>query len=369
MERPDFPTANQIKIVPPPPYAFVRVKETSEFDLVAYNRKFNEEFPEFKERIFIMGENGVIAENLDPEKKAHLENLDDSKIAHTVVMYDEKSSLPYFDFKYALIKLAGKKDTLKEECPREWQSIHIINNLLRRESPSQYLHLIADHELGHVLCETGMPWHLIKKKDWKNICECYADAYATIRHFQTYGRDSPLPAQWSEYRTARAMAGDAGHWTSQAIEEVIKLNKQGAIENLTPHECRDLAVEIAQRTALTPDQIHHIKKHLDTNWLDDTSIKNAACLPQACGYIVKATKSPIVHELLERYLNILEKYDVFSAPQVSAARKKMAENPADTKESLRPVWKRLKDHWEQRNLNTSEIEHIKFAKKNKPPQP
>ena len=54
--------------------------------------------------------------------------------------------------------------------------------------------------------------------------------------------------------------GDVTHWTVPALNELIELNAQGKLENLTPHQARDLAVDIAARNHLSADAEHNMQQ-------------------------------------------------------------------------------------------------------------
>lgn len=113
---------------------------------------------------------------------------------------------------------------------------------------------VLDHELGHALTQMSMNKQSMKVSSLGNKAECEADCYSMIRHYQRYGAQSDFPDYIRDLRNMNAIQrGDVIHWTSPALDEVISLNKQGKLANLTPAEARDLAVDIAKRKHLSAD--------------------------------------------------------------------------------------------------------------------
>lgn len=111
---------------------------------------------------------------------------------------------------------------------------------------------IFDHETAHSLTRAlqyakGIDtWR--KDEHQNNRFECIADAFAMIRHVQRFGNKTGYPEFLIDLRARHALYdGDALHYTSRAIAEVLKLDN---IATLTPQQAIDMAVTIADKTLL-----------------------------------------------------------------------------------------------------------------------
>lgn len=125
---------------------------------------------------------------------------------------------------------------------------------------------VLDHELGHAATA-----HMIKQTkalthDVPQYWECIADSYALIRHYQRYGEDSQFGEYWTAFRSSAAvMVPDPVHWTAEAMEKVMDLNKQGKIKDLTPKQAIELAVKIADECGFGLDESPNIAKAFGTS--------------------------------------------------------------------------------------------------------
>ncbi len=130
--------------------------------------------------------------------------------------------------------------------------------------------LFLDHEIAHAITMPMMKKSQMLDEDLKHHMECIADAYSMIRHYQRYGKDSKVGESLAAMRDmAAVMVPDTIHWTSEAIYKVIDLNKQGKIDNLTPKEAIDLAMQIAKEVKFDLDAANNVKKAFDTSPLRD----------------------------------------------------------------------------------------------------
>jgi hypothetical protein len=187
---------------------------------------------------------------------------------------------------------------------------------------------VLDHELGHALTMLKIDKQSAKHTSLMNKAECEADAYAAIRHFQRYGEDSTFPAMFRDVRTmAMVHKGDVVHWTARAIEEVMRINAQGGIKNLTPHESRDLAIKIAASTALSADAEHNIRQEFSAtvamsleahhaNWPDGDRIMGYVERVAAIGAV---TSSAGVLEVCKSYLSHYAAYAPKDLPMSKTA--------------------------------------------------
>ena len=69
-----------------------------------------------------------------------------------------------------------------------------------------------DHEIGHLICPGGI--------EKFNLRECVADAYATIRHIQRFGADSPYLHNIVHSRAVGLVfeRGEGSHFTSPVTD-------------------------------------------------------------------------------------------------------------------------------------------------------
>lgn len=134
----------------------------------------------------------------------------------------------------------------------EWESTvmtHLKGVPEELDDAEMWQRFVLDHELGHAVTMRGTDRSLAVDHDFTNLLECMADSYALIRHYQRYGEDSGFGEYLASLRTTAAIyQGDIGHYSTEAIETVIALNKDGKLADLTPEQSRDLAVEIGHKS-------------------------------------------------------------------------------------------------------------------------
>lgn len=116
---------------------------------------------------------------------------------------------------------------------------------------------VFDHELGHAVIKGGT-----YRDATHNHGEATADAYATIRHFQRYGADSPYIDALVANRAFDLVFRQAGygddHFTSPVIEKILEQRYSVDWNSLTPQETAEMArtfvyeneLSVAARTAL-----------------------------------------------------------------------------------------------------------------------
>lgn len=107
---------------------------------------------------------------------------------------------------------------------------------------------VFDHELGHLVVRGG--YHS------EDPCfrECAADSFAVLRHLQRYGEKSEAidRAGWRRAFDF-VMSGDAGHFTTLAIDEIAKHKNNLDIAAMTPEQTAKLAMRIALEHTPHPD--------------------------------------------------------------------------------------------------------------------
>ena len=173
---------------------------------------------------------------------------------------------------------------------------------------------VLEHELGHAVTVTSVNRQEGKTQDLSHRQECEADAYAMIRHFQRYGRDSLFPAFIRDLRNMNALhSGEVTHWTSRAIDRVIEMNEFNQVAHLTPAEARDTAIRIAKEVAISTAAAHNLGRAADqiksVMRKKNISSGNRVVLTLAAVAGQGAqTRSPIVLEACRRYINHIRNY-------------------------------------------------------------
>lgn len=173
---------------------------------------------------------------------------------------------------------------------------------------------VLDHEIGHALTMLTINKQSMKTSSFGNKAECEADAYSMIRHYQRYGSDSTFPEYVRDLRNMNAVHKlDVTHWTSRAVQKVIDLSAEGKLQNLTPHETRDLAIKIAQETHLSADAEHNVGKAFKsvvmsmlTKKLSDD--EKVSYLQNAAARVGAETQSPAVLEICKLYAETITRY-------------------------------------------------------------
>lgn len=166
---------------------------------------------------------------------------------------------------------------------------------------------VLDHELAHAI---GGP--KAGKRDMfieeVNFNECLADAYAVMRHFQREGADSDFPYFIADMRNAgMVLAGDPGHMSTDAIERVIEMNRNGELDGMSPQDCIRAAIDIAHETGMTWQS----RKELMTDY-KDTGRKSQTETPVETARRVAGigyrTASEAVFSAAKRFLDTAMEY-------------------------------------------------------------
>lgn len=174
---------------------------------------------------------------------------------------------------------------------------------LSLESDKMWQEYVLDHEIGHALTTTNVELQEVKDLFYINYLECIADAYASMRNFQKYGEDSELPEYISDLRIRASLLSATTHTTSNAIDAVVELNKQGKIKNLSPQETRDLAIEIAAKAAFTYDEQINVtkeKRKYQTMFVQD-KVNQLEPIEDKAFKVAMNSKSPAFKQLVARY--------------------------------------------------------------------
>lgn len=194
----------------------------------------------------------------------------------------------------------------------------------RHNDTEMWQRYVLDHELGHAVTQLSIDKQAMKTSSLGNKAECEADAYAMIRHYQRYGSNSDFPEYVRDLRNMNVVhKGDVTHWTTRAVEEVIALNAAGKLQNLSPQQARDLAVDIASRTHLSADAEYNMGQAFAATvrltkaaMAKDTpdGDRLMSYLAAACN-IGANTESPAVLEACRHYKNTIVNYAAPELPQ------------------------------------------------------
>lgn len=116
---------------------------------------------------------------------------------------------------------------------------------------------IFDHETGHLLCEKGL-------SDF-NLSECIADAYAALRHFQRFGKDTAAIQKLLQRRAVEITFDKTGeHFTAPVLEKIIADSRKTDFSALTPLQTVIRAQRYAEENALEAQLVKYITNDFKT---------------------------------------------------------------------------------------------------------
>ena len=136
------------------------------------------------------------------------------------------------------------------------------HDLVDRKAPvAQETTFVFDHELGHAIVSGGVGFD-------KNKAECTADAYATIRHLQRYGADSPainaIVANRSFDLVFREGWYGSSHFTSPVTQKILDCRHRIDWDSLTPEQ----TVKMAQKFVLEHEMSVEARAALSKDFKD-----------------------------------------------------------------------------------------------------
>lgn len=88
---------------------------------------------------------------------------------------------------------------------------------------------------------------------FSNWSETGADAFAALKHLRN-GGDKQLIRQIRDFRTLNLLNGDAVHYTARTLDYIVWNFDQKRLKKLNMRQLVDLAIQIREQTALTPDE-------------------------------------------------------------------------------------------------------------------
>lgn len=111
-------------------------------------------------------------------------------------------------------------------------------------------HYVLEHEIGHRVVEQGFAGG--------HLGECAADAYATLRHIQSFGQNTDLFENAAK-AYSMVLGGSSIHYTQSVFNAVKDYAKENDVSKLTLAETSELANQIAIEHQLDADVLHKIQ--------------------------------------------------------------------------------------------------------------
>ena len=179
-------------------------------------------------------------------------------------------------------------------------------------SPSKEMNLTwtLDHEIGHHILRNGTDGlHL-------QVAESAADAYATLRHMQRFGKDTQYIRDYiSDSAAYFILHGDKDHYTADAVERALAVAEDMGDKffRLSERETAKMAADIADENTLDAKTLQRVR----AAWKPMKEIFNPA---EMAGDDIRAT-----------FLSVLQKYPGDAA--VRDAGERFLDN-------LLPAWRR-----------------------------
>ncbi|MBU6475239.1 MAG: hypothetical protein KGL10_07045 [Alphaproteobacteria bacterium] len=133
---------------------------------------------------------------------------------------------------------------------------HPYDKISPRAPLAQETAFVFDHELGHAVIPEGT--------GLGNRGECIADAYATIRHLQRYGADSPFIGHVVNNRAFDLVFRDqwygSTHFTSSVTGKILECRHDVDWAALTPLQTAALARKFALEHEIGYEALHMLEK-------------------------------------------------------------------------------------------------------------
>lgn len=154
-----------------------------------------------------------------------------------------------------------------------------------------------DHEIGHHIVKNGYPSSNVSKQ----LAESAADAYATLRHIQRFGKNTEFAECCGGIGASRiVLFSDTEHYTTDTIQRVIQLSEGMDISRLSLRETAGLAKKVAAESRI--------------NYKTLRKISNAFLPVQG---IYKKTQNRDYTSLCREIVSVMKKYqqdpDIFKA--------------------------------------------------------
>lgn len=107
-----------------------------------------------------------------------------------------------------------------------------------RSTPEMRALYVLDHEIGHHVVKNGLGSGF-------HLGESAADAFATLRHIQRFGRETDF-FKFSAKATSIVLGTSPIHYTSNVFERVRQMSEEMDIASLSLAETAELAAQVAQ---------------------------------------------------------------------------------------------------------------------------
>lgn len=256
-------------------------------DLIA---QFYQDFPEQRERIYFLlhgSENSADEKralaNIRRDIHAKIKNKPVGTVARVaadlwaryhhgienvcVISYFEKAAKHHFDIPAHIVflpsDLKAKARNVSDAFADDFENLtgRSVRHQLRRMllSDDAFSRFVFDHETAHARLMDGMPRRPVYGRDIDNYNECMADVYAVLRHLTRGGNIRFVEGIIAARALATVGNSDVGHHTIAAVSMARDIFTAGEIKDKTPQALSDLAVRIAEETALTEKDMVKIK--------------------------------------------------------------------------------------------------------------
>ncbi len=176
-------------------------------------------------------------------------------------------------------------DCVVLKTPRNKKNV----NLMGYAAPADVTDVFSfDHEIGHLICPGGY------SEGEELMKECVADAYATLRHIQRFGKDSaPLKSLPAMRAVEMVFGKDCSHFTLPVVEKIIQDAKTTDFEKLSPEATIALASTYAMANAEKPMLVSFMADAFIALRLTANSLLNKDFLPlRVLGEFLLETQVP-----------------------------------------------------------------------------
>ncbi len=230
--------------------AATKKNDGSVFDFDAEVAQVWRDFPEIKNKVIF----------LDASHDARLvypeEGAEKDAIERFLKIYNPKRRL-----KSAFARW-GEKNSFCQPLSGNTRLLYILmekhpyDKISPRAPLVQETAFVFDHELGHAIIPgADVP---------TNRAECFADAYATIRHLQRFGADSPFIGHVVNNRSFDLVFRDSwyghAHFTGAVTEKILDRCHDIDWNALTPREAADLARKFVLEHEMASEALNMLER-------------------------------------------------------------------------------------------------------------
>ena len=129
--------------------------------------------------------------------------------------------------------------------------------------PERDIMKTLDHELGHFVVPNALGGGDTESNF--NFRECAADVFSCLKHLQRFGAGSNIIDRLAWKRAIKlVLHGEAGHFTSFALEALKSLQDKIDFKALTPQQVTALSWNIAAKFSLPQNLVKHLDETFET---------------------------------------------------------------------------------------------------------